>query len=109
MNTITYKTETVKIEKVIAIDPTIGQSADNPLTYKTITKYRGYTKVPVPYTFGLIRKWIRCERLDSTEELAVASAAAEKFRYFYPIKNKAPRTVVETMVDDVTDTLYNNQ
>ena len=86
MNNITYQTKKVRIEKILREekDPVTGN-----ITF--VTYYQGYSRISIPCTFGLLKKWVRAAGLQTTETAATSTAASTLFKskYNIPVVEKA--------------------
>lgn len=90
MSNITYQTKNIKIEKVLEVIKMVDGvvfTDRNPIQRSGevvyATKYRAFAKLPIPYTFGLLKRWVSAPRSEETETLAMSTAATMIFKDKY--------------------------
>lgn len=85
MNNIAYQTKKIRIEKILREeqDP---ETRENVL----VTYYQGYARVSIPYTFGLLKKWVVAGHAALSETKAASMAAVYLFNDTVKIPNRKP-------------------
>jgi hypothetical protein len=92
---ITYQTDKIKIEKLYRETGAIVNGKKEFAFF-----WHGYSRIPVPYTFGLFKRWIPTEQYEQSEALAAATSAKKLFTTKYNVYTDGNGARVESQSHD---------